>query len=133
MGVGTGMWREIHAGRGPSVEGVSELVRGSAQVFSQDERERLGRAVGADVLGAGVLEPLFSQPGITDILVNGPHDVWVDRGSGLEREDIELTDADAVRRLAVRLATAAGRRLDDASPFVDAVLPGLSVITFGCV
>lgn len=118
------MWREIHAGRGPSEQGVNELVRDSAQVFSIGERERLGRVLGADVLGAGVLEPLFSQPGVTDILVNGPRDVWLDRGNGLERANIELTDADAVRRLAVRLATAAGRRLDDASPYVDCVLPG---------
>ena len=60
---------------------------------------------------------------MTDVVVNGPEDVFVDRGGGLERIDIRFPDSDAVRRLAVRLATAAGRRLDDAVPWVDAALP----------
>ena len=58
-------------------------------------------------------------PGVTDVLVNGPDQVWVDRGAGLERTAVRFPDDDAVRRLAVRLAAAAGRRLDDAAPWVD--------------
>lgn len=57
------------------------------------------------------------------MVVNGPQDVWRDRGIGLERVDLDLRDADAVRELAVRLASSGGRRLDDASPLVDARLP----------
>ena len=80
-------------------------------------------AVFADISGAGVLEPLFAWPGVTDVLVNGPDEVWVDRGTGLQRVDVDLgCDAD-VRRLAVRLAAAAGRRLDEAAPCVDVRLP----------
>lgn len=60
---------------------------------------------------------------MTDVLVNGPREVWIDRGRGLEAARVEFTDDDAVRRLAVRLAALVGRRLDDASPFVDARLP----------
>jgi pilus assembly protein CpaF len=55
--------------------------------------------------------------------VNGPDQVWVDRGAGLRPADVRFDDDAAVRRLAVRLAAAAGRRLDDASPWVDAGLP----------
>jgi pilus assembly protein CpaF len=60
---------------------------------------------------------------VTDVLVNGPEEVWVDRGAGLERVAIRFPDAAALRRLAVRLAASGGRRLDDASPYVDARLP----------
>lgn len=74
------------------------------------------------VVDAGPLGPLLSQPGVTDVLVNAPDSVWVDRGDGVERTPVRFADDAAVRRLASRLATAAGRRLDDASPFVDAVL-----------
>jgi len=62
-------------------------------------------------------------PGITDVLVNGPSEVWLDRGFGIERVAVTFPDDAAVRRLAQRLAAGAGRRLDDASPFVDATLP----------
>lgn len=69
--------------------------------------------------GTGPLEPLISEPGVTDVLVHGPNEVFVDRGRGLEKSTVRFSDDDAVRRLAQRLASAAGRRLDDASPYVD--------------
>lgn len=72
---------------------------------------------------AGPLAPLLTMPGVTDILVNGPDSVWVDRGLGCERTQVRFETADAVRALAVRLASLAGRRLDDAVPTVDARLP----------
>ncbi len=56
-------------------------------------------------------------------MVNGAHDVWVDRGEGLARIDIELGGDAAIRRLAQRFAARCGRRLDDAQPWVDAWLP----------
>lgn len=62
-------------------------------------------------------------PGLTDVVVNGPDDVWCDRGLGLERADARFSSAAAVRECAVRLASVGGRRLDDASPLVDARLP----------
>jgi pilus assembly protein CpaF len=74
-------------------------------------------------LGLGDLETLLSLPGVTDVLVNAPDEVWIDRGLGCERADVSFGTPDAVRAVAVRLAAAAGRRLDDASPSVDARLP----------
>lgn len=76
-------------------------------------------ALRGDVLGAGLLEPLLRRHGVTDVLVNGPDQVFVDAGAGLERTGIRFADDAAVRRLAQRLAAGGGRRLDDASPFVD--------------
>jgi len=69
----------------------------------------------AQVLGAGPLERLLADPEVTDVLVNAGSGVWVDRGDGLARTDCEVGDELAVRRLAVRLAGIAGRRLDDTS------------------
>jgi pilus assembly protein CpaF len=111
-------------GLAPSPRAVAAALRG--------EPGLLGNAAVADVVtvlrrelaGAGPLEPLLDLAGVTDVLVNGPDEVWVDRGGGLERADVGFPDDAAVRRLAVRLAGAAGRRLDDASPWVDARLRG---------
>jgi pilus assembly protein CpaF len=77
----------------------------------------------AQLHGAGPLEALLALPGITDVLVNGPDDVYIDCGDGLVRAAVSFASDDDVRGLASRLAAAAGRRLDDAQPFVDAHLP----------
>jgi pilus assembly protein CpaF len=76
-----------------------------------------------DVLGAGPLEPLLRLPGVTDVLVNGASAVYVDRGEGLELTPTRFPDDGSVRRLAQRLASSVGRRLDDATPYVDLRLP----------
>ena len=76
-------------------------------------------ALRRDVVGAGPLEPLLRAPDVTDVLVNGADQVYVERGSGLERVDVSFPDDESVRRLAQRLAASGGRRLDDATPHVD--------------
>jgi pilus assembly protein CpaF len=73
-------------------------------------------------VGAGPLEQLLHQPGVTDVLVNGADQVFVDRGAGLELTGVRFRCEGDVRRLAQRLAASVGRRLDDAMPFVDARL-----------
>ncbi len=69
--------------------------------------------------GAGPLEALLREPSVTDVLVNGADQVYVDRGGGLEMTAVSFADDAEVRRLAQRLAASAGRRLDDALPFAD--------------
>jgi pilus assembly protein CpaF len=76
------------------------------------------------VAGAGVLDPLLRDPEITDVLVNGPDQIWIDRGRGLQPSEVRFPDAAELRRLALRLAAAGGHRLDDARPFADVRLPG---------
>ena len=83
------------------------------------------RVLETELTGAGVLEPLLRADGTTDLLVTSPSDVWVDNGNGLRRSDVHFPDEAAVRRLAQRLAAAAGRRLDDAQPWVDGQLIGV--------
>ena len=74
-------------------------------------------------LGAGRLEPLLGIDGVTDVLVNGPDAVYIDRGRGLEATQVRFTGEEELRSLAVRLAAGVGRRLDDGCPWVDARLP----------
>jgi pilus assembly protein CpaF len=77
-----------------------------------------------DVVGLGPLARLVADSAVTDVFVNGPAEVWVDRGAGLQRvPGRAFADAGELRRFAARLAAACGRRLDDASPYVDVRLP----------
>lgn len=98
---------------------VSEALRVAGRPVGDATVLGVYEALRRDVVGAGPLEPLLRLPGVTDVLVNGPDQVFVDRGSGLEPTGVTFLDDDAVRRLAQRLAAGAGRRLDDASPHVD--------------
>lgn len=82
------------------------------------------RLLQTELTGAGILEPLLRADGTTDVLVTRPDAVWVDDGAGLRRSPLRFADEAAVRRLAQRLALAAGRRLDDAQPWADGQLTG---------
>ena len=110
-------------GRRPRPTSPRSSGRRPGGLLGDDDVLRAVRDAVDELAGAGPLEPLLRRPGVTDVLVNGPEQVWVDRGAGLEPRRVRFDDDDAVRRLAVRLAAAAGRRLDDASPWVDAGLP----------
>ncbi len=114
----------------PSV--VAAAIRAeSGGVLGDTEVLTSLRELQTELLGAGILEPLLCAPGTTDVLVTAPDAVWVDDGSGLRRTPISFADEAAVRRLAQRLALAAGRRLDDAQPWVDGHLSGLGVAAPG--
>lgn len=76
----------------------------------------------AEVVGAGPLQQFLCDDEVSDVLLNGPGPVWVDRGCGPVVTDVVLSDEQAVRRLAQRLVAACGRRLDDAVPYADARL-----------
>ncbi|MFB4300448.1 TadA family conjugal transfer-associated ATPase [Actinomadura sp. NTSP31] len=103
---------------------VAAALRAEGRLLGDREVLALADELRAEFVGAGPLEPLLRSPDVTDVLVNGPGEVWVDAGSGLVRTELRFPDEAAVRRLAQRLTAAAGRRLDDASPCADARLPG---------
>ncbi len=88
------------------------------------------RVLQTELTGAGILEPLLCAAGTTDVLVTRPDAVWVDDGNGLRRSEIQFADESSVRRLAQRLAVAAGRRLDDAQPWIDGHLTGVGTGQF---
>ncbi|MEU6233186.1 TadA family conjugal transfer-associated ATPase [Kitasatospora sp. NPDC047058] len=116
--------RLAESGAPPTAGSVAAVLRATRPPLGGDEVLDTVRSLRAELVGAGPLDRLLAAPDVTDVLVNGPDEVWVDRGGGLRRAvGVRFTDAEAVRRLAHRLATAAGRRLDDARPWVDARLP----------
>lgn len=81
--------------------------------------------INSELAGFGPqLAPLLQDPLVTDVLINGPQQVWVDNGSGLRKVEISFGSETDLRALAVRLAGAAGKRLDDAAPIADGTLPG---------
>lgn len=98
---------------------VAEALRAAGRPVGDATVLAVYDALRRDVVGAGPLEPLLRLSGVTDVLVNGPEQVLLDRGVGLEPTGVTFPDDAAVRRLAQRLAAGAGRRLDDASPWVD--------------
>lgn len=112
------------AGAPPTAAQVAAALRAERAVLGDAEVLAIARTLRADLIGAGPLEGLLAQPGVTDVLVNGPDEVWIDDGHGLRRTAVTFSADDEVRRLAQRLAAAAGRRLDDACPYVDARLAG---------
>ena len=116
--------RLAEAGAQPGTTEVAAALRAQGHPYGSTEVLELVRQPRSEMVGAGPLDPLLADPAVTDVLVNGPDEVWLDRGGGLERvPGVRFADRQAVRRLAQRLATAAGRRLDDARPWTDARLP----------
>lgn len=107
----------------PTAQSVAAALRAEQRLADSATVLTLVDELRRDTLGAGPLEPLLAVDGVTDVLVNGPDAVYLDRGSGLELTRVRFADDEAVRRLAQRLAAQAGRRLDDASPWVDARMP----------
>ena len=104
---------------------VADAIRAeSGGVLGDTELLSNLRILQTELTGAGILEPLLCADGTTDVLVTAPDAVWIDDGEGLRRTDVRFADEAAVRRLAQRLALTAGRRLDDAQPWVDGQLTG---------
>nr|WP_223732268.1 TadA family conjugal transfer-associated ATPase [Streptomyces purpurogeneiscleroticus] len=110
-------------GAEPTPARVAVALREEGRLLGDAEVLGVVAALRSEMVGSGPLEPLLAAPEVTDVLVTAPDEVWVDRGGGLRRTDVRFPDAAAVRRLAQRLAAVAGRRLDDAHPWVDARLP----------
>lgn len=102
---------------------VDADLRDSSLLLDATARATAERDITDELQGAGPLQALLVLAGVTDVLVNGPADVWLERHGRLERAAVRFADEAAVRRLAVRLAVGTGRRLDDAAPWVDAALP----------
>ncbi|PHQ50495.1 pilus assembly protein CpaF [Streptomyces cinnamoneus] len=115
--------RLAESGAEPTPARVAEALRREGRLLGDAEVLGVVATLRSELVGTGPLEPLLAEPEVTDVLVTAPDRVWVDRGRGLELTSVTFPDAAAVRRLAQRLAAVAGRRLDDARPWVDARLP----------
>ncbi len=103
---------------------VAAAVQASGRVLGTAGALAAVESISAELNGLGPLQPLTRDPLVTDIFVNGPDSVWLDRGRGLERVPVTFAGEAQVRALAARLVAAGGRRLDDGSPCVDVRLDG---------
>jgi pilus assembly protein CpaF len=115
--------RLVSDGVPPTAAVVAMALRAEGCVLGDEALLEAAEELHRELIGAGPLEPLLRDPLVTDVLVNGPDQVWVERCGQLVRTDVTFPDETAVRRLGQRLAAIAGRRLDDATPFVEARLP----------
>ncbi|MCR9211452.1 MAG: ATPase, T2SS/T4P/T4SS family, partial [bacterium] len=102
---------------------VAEIAETEQLPLNDSERSRLADDLLEETLGLGPLAPLMADPSVTDILVNGPHHVFVERYGKLELTEVEFRDDDHLTRIIQRIATRVGRRIDESQPMVDARLP----------
>jgi pilus assembly protein CpaF len=91
--------------------------------MSRDERVRIERELADDILGYGPLEPYLRDETVTEIMVNGAYDVYIERGGQIEEAELTFSDDAHVLRIIDRIVSQVGRRIDEASPMVDARLP----------
>jgi pilus assembly protein CpaF len=111
-------------------ETMRERVRGEIrerlareQGISREDRERLVDELIDDILGHGPLERLLADETITEVMVNGPHDVWIERAGRLHKSPVRFSDESHLRRIINKIVAQVGRRIDESSPMVDARLP----------
>src|SRR5918912_4048164 len=102
---------------------VAELLRGESTPLSQGEREEVVEQIIYEVTGLGPIEPLFRDRAVTDILVNGPKDIYIERRGRLSRALIAFRDDKHLLGIIDRIVSRVGRRVDESSPMVDARLP----------
>jgi pilus assembly protein CpaF len=91
--------------------------------LSRAEKKRLFEAIVAEILGFGPLEPLLADEGITEIMVNGSKNVYIERKGKVERVPVSFESDEHVMRIIDRIVSPLGRRIDESSPYVDARLP----------
>ena len=102
---------------------VTELLRGETTPFSQAEREEVVEQIVYEVIGLGPIEPLFRDRSVTDILVNGAKEIYVERHGKLSRALTSFRDDAHLLAIIDRIVSRVGRRVDESSPMVDARLP----------
>jgi pilus assembly protein CpaF len=101
---------------------AKEILAAEETPISAMEREQLIEEVRYELFGLGPLEPLLADQTVSDILVNSPFTVFIERGGKLERANVAFNDNDHVMRVIERIVSSVGRRIDESSPMVDARL-----------
>jgi pilus assembly protein CpaF len=91
--------------------------------LARADRERLPGEIADDILGHGPLERLLADETVTEVMVNGPHDIWIERRGKLSPTTARFTDESHLRRIINKMVAQVGRRIDESSPMVDARLP----------
>jgi len=104
---------------------IAEIRRHLSQEsgLSRDDRDRITTDLADDILGHGPLERFLSDDSVTEIMVNGPSEIWIERQGRLYPTNVHFNDDSHLRRIINKIVAQVGRRVDEASPMVDARLP----------
>jgi pilus assembly protein CpaF len=102
---------------------IENLITAEGIPLTRAERERLVMEIQHETLGFGPLEVLLQDPDISDIMVNGPHQVYIEKGGKIQQIDVAFKDDDHLMTIIERIVSKVGRRVDESSPLVDARLP----------
>ena len=102
---------------------VERLLHEENVVVNAAERKSLVKDIQHEMLGLGPLEPLLADPTVSDILVNGAHQVYVERHGQLSITDVKFADDDHLMKIIDKIVSRVGRRVDESSPMADARLP----------
>ncbi|MDP2162785.1 MAG: CpaF family protein [Hydrogenophaga sp.] len=102
---------------------VERLLLESGAALNAQERKRMVLDIQDEIMGLGPLEPLLADPTVSDILVNGPSQVFVERRGKLELTEVVFSDSDHLMKIIDKIVSRIGRRVDESSPMVDARLP----------
>ena len=105
------------------LEAVEEAIALDKTPLTRQERAQVTREIADDILGYGPLEPFLRDETVSEIMVNGPHSIWVERRGKLLRTDAGFVDDQHLLRIIDKIISRIGRRIDEASPMVDARLP----------
>src|SRR6201984_2509378 len=97
--------------------------------ISRDDRQRIALEIADDILGHGPLEKLLADDSVTEIMVNGPHEIWIERKGRLYETPVRFNDEFHLRRIINKMVAQVGRRIDEGTPMVDARLPDGSRVT----
>ena len=109
--------------RGMVQDGAQAIIDGGAFPVAAGDRSRVISMVVNEVLGYGPLQELLDDPAISEIMVNGPDHIYVERDGRIAPSGVVFRDDAHIRRVAERILSAIGRRVDESSPLVDARLP----------
>jgi len=104
-------------------ETYSTVLEAEGIVLTRVERLRMFEAIAAEILGFGPIEPLLKDDSVSEIMVNGPKHVYIERNGKLELTDVQFLNDEHVMRVIDRIVSPLGRRIDESSPTVDARLP----------
>ena len=91
--------------------------------LARTDRLALLQEIADDVLGYGPIDPYLADPEVTEVMVNGPHAVWVERAGRISKTETRFVDANHLERIIEKIVGQVGRRIDESTPMVDARLP----------
>jgi len=113
---------DSHEARERAMAEIREQLQQEPQL-SRSDRERLAREISDDVFGYGPLEQLIGDQTISEIMVNGHRQIWIERDGLLAQTELQFSDDAQLRRIINKMVGQVGRRIDESSPMVDARLP----------